>query len=79
MFFPAALESDFAGLLLLHLAAFAKERKLDRMGRAAGQGGFVSVARCADLVPYYGKVVVAGGEQIALFLHDGRIFALSNV
>jgi sulfoxide reductase heme-binding subunit YedZ len=78
-FFPAALGVGFAGLLLLHLAAFAKEQKLDRMRRAAKQDGFVSVARCADLVPDNGKVVLACGERIALFLHDGRIFALSNV
>jgi methionine sulfoxide reductase heme-binding subunit len=78
-FFPAALGVGFVGLMLLHLAAFSKEQKLDRMGRAAGQDGFVSAARCPDLVPDSGKVVVAGGERIALFLHDGRIFALSNV
>ena len=31
-FFPAALGIGFVGLMLLHLAAFAKEQKLDRMG-----------------------------------------------
>ncbi|MFZ0709032.1 MAG: Rieske 2Fe-2S domain-containing protein [Terrimicrobiaceae bacterium] len=78
-FFPAALGVGFVGLMLLHLAAFTKEQKLDRMGRAVGQEGFAFVSRCADLVPDSGKVVVAHGERIALFLHDGRIFALSNV
>jgi len=77
--FPVVLGVGFAGLLILHLTAFAKEQKLDRTRRAAGQDGFVSAANCADLVPESGKVVVAGGERIALFLHDGRIFALSNV
>jgi methionine sulfoxide reductase heme-binding subunit len=77
--FPAALTMGFAGLVTLHLAAFAKELKLDWRRPASERDGFVFAARCADLVPETGKVIAAGGNRLALFLHQGRIFALSNV
>ena len=76
--FPAVLGAGFAGLVILHLATFAKELKLDLKGRANVRDGFAFAATCADLTPEMGKVITTGGERIALFLHDGSIFALSN-
>lgn len=77
--FPVILGAGFAGLITLHLAAFAKERRLDRTEKIAESDGFIPVATGAELVPDAGKVVVAGGKRIALFLHNGRVYALSNV
>jgi nitrite reductase/ring-hydroxylating ferredoxin subunit/DMSO/TMAO reductase YedYZ heme-binding membrane subunit len=79
LLFPATLGIGFAGLVILHLAAFAKEFKLDRTSPASGRDGFVFAAKCADLLPETGRVVVAGGKRIALLLREGRLFALSNV
>jgi len=76
--FPAVLAAGLAGLVFLHLTAFANEFKLDRKRRAHVRDGFAFGATCADLIPETGKVIAATGERIALFLHDGRIFALSN-
>jgi sulfoxide reductase heme-binding subunit YedZ len=77
--FPALLGAGFAGLMILHLTAFVREQKIDRLERTAEEDGFVPVATSADLVLDSGKIVVAGGERIALFLRNDRIFALSNV
>lgn len=77
--FPIVLGFGFAGVAGLHLAAFAKERKVDRMRSAAIRDGFVFAARSADMAPDSGKVAVVNGERIALFLREGKIFALSNV
>ncbi len=79
LIFPLILGIGFAVLLILHGAAFAKEFTFDRAGGPGSRAGFVLAAKRADLVPETGKVVVAAGKRIALFLHDGRIFALSNV
>lgn len=76
---PTILGVGFVGLTGLHLAAFARERKVDHLRNEAIRDGFVLVAPCAGMQPDHGKVVVANGERIALFLREGRIFALSNV
>ncbi|HEY5894247.1 MAG TPA: Rieske 2Fe-2S domain-containing protein [Chthoniobacterales bacterium] len=77
--FPVVLGLGFAGVAGLHLAAFTKERKVDRMRNEATNAGFVRAGRCADMEPDCGKVVVVSEERLALFLHEGKLFALSNV
>ncbi|MGH8047792.1 MAG: Rieske 2Fe-2S domain-containing protein [Chthoniobacterales bacterium] len=77
--FPILLGLGFVALVTLHLAAFAKERKLDRQRAEATADGFLQVARCGDLEEDCGKVVMAGEERLALFLREGKVFAISNV
>lgn len=38
-----------------------------------------AVCKAAELAPGKGKLVEAGGEQVALFLVDGRVHAIDNV
>ncbi len=44
-FFPALLGAGFAGLITLHLVAFAKEKRLDCGKRAAERDGFIPSTR----------------------------------
>jgi DMSO/TMAO reductase YedYZ heme-binding membrane subunit/nitrite reductase/ring-hydroxylating ferredoxin subunit len=73
------LGSGFAVVVSLHLAAFARERRIDRQRILARDDGFVPVLRADGLEEGIGKVVMAGHQRVALFLREGRIFALSNV
>jgi len=77
--FPLLLGLGFCAIVGCHLAAFARERRRDRERAAAASDGFVLAARAQELSPDAGKVVVVNGERIALFLQEGRVFALSNV
>ncbi len=77
--FPILLGTGFVALMALHLAAAAKERALDRRASELAGEGFEKVAYVRDLSENEGRVVVAGGKRFALFVRDGRLFALSNV
>ncbi len=76
---PVFLAIGFCGLVVLHFLAATKERRLDRLLNQAGVEGFTQVATIRELTEGMGKVVVAGGVRYALFVRNGRIFALSNV
>jgi DMSO/TMAO reductase YedYZ heme-binding membrane subunit/nitrite reductase/ring-hydroxylating ferredoxin subunit len=73
------LAAGFFVLISLHLAAFAKERKLDRVRAVARADGFVKAARVEELSEGIGHVAMCGDQRVALFLEQGRIYALSNV
>ncbi|MCW5980642.1 MAG: ferric reductase-like transmembrane domain-containing protein [Bryobacteraceae bacterium] len=68
-----------ACVLSLHLAAAAKERRVDERQPATGGDGFVEV--CAvEKIPLNRAVTVSlGGERVAVFRYDGKVSALSNV
>jgi nitrite reductase/ring-hydroxylating ferredoxin subunit/DMSO/TMAO reductase YedYZ heme-binding membrane subunit len=78
LLYPVLLGSGGLLLAVLHLGAWRAERRFDLRRQAAERDGFEPVAASADLEEGRGKVVVAGGMRIALFLHQGRLFALSN-
>jgi DMSO/TMAO reductase YedYZ heme-binding membrane subunit/nitrite reductase/ring-hydroxylating ferredoxin subunit len=77
--YPALLGAGFAILVALHLAAFARERKLDRRRTQAAADGFIPAGRCDELEEGRRRVVMAGDQRIALFLRGGKVFAISNV
>lgn len=77
--FPVLVGIGFVWLMVLHGLAFLKERRTDRLRHSASDDGYERVAGCGDLVEGVGRVVVVGGERVGLFLHEGRIFAISNV
>lgn len=77
--FPVALGAGWLGLTLLHLAAAAREARLDRSAARAREDGLDRVATCAEVPEGEGKVVVADGRRVALFRRAGRIYALANV
>ena len=77
--FPTVLLAGFLVVAGLHLAAARKESRLDREGSAAETDGLVAACSVDEVAESYGKVVVAAGQRIALFRHQGRIHATSNV
>lgn len=63
----------------LHLLAAARERRIDRALAAAGADGFVPVGRVEEIAEKRAKVVSLSGERVAVFRHDGKVSAISNV
>jgi nitrite reductase/ring-hydroxylating ferredoxin subunit/DMSO/TMAO reductase YedYZ heme-binding membrane subunit len=63
----------------LHLAAAARERRIDRAVTAAGADGFVAVGRVEEIPEKRAKIVSLSGERVAIFRHDGKVSAISNV
>jgi len=76
--YPVLLGLGFLVIVGPHLVAARKEHRIDSMRTSAEADGYHSVARAADLREGEGKVVVAGGKRYAVYLQDGRVFALSN-
>jgi sulfoxide reductase heme-binding subunit YedZ len=86
-----ALQSErsawYSGLLLaafavvagLHLLAARQERRLDRERQQAGCDGFVATVRTAEVAEGRARVVRVGGQRVALWRHQDRLFATSNV
>lgn len=79
MAIPILLGVGFVGLLVLHLLAAGRERRIDQRRSGMEADGYLRVASVSDLADGVGKVVTAGGVRFALFVKDGRVFALSNV
>jgi methionine sulfoxide reductase heme-binding subunit len=73
----AVLVLGMATLCGLHVAAAWQERRIDRVGKAAG--AFIPVCNWDDIPEGRAKVVALNGERIAVFRHDGTVSALSNV
>jgi len=69
----------FLFLTALHVAARVREIQKNRVNREAEADGFQRVLSAGELHEGVGRVVQVGGEKIALFAQDGRVFALSNV
>ena len=76
-----ALSLGFVAVVALHLTAAARENPLDAAApkSAAERDGFLSVCRIEDVSEGCGKVVNLGSERAAVFRHNGRYFASSNV
>jgi methionine sulfoxide reductase heme-binding subunit len=77
--YPALLASGFSVVSGLHLAAARKETKLDAAESTAQHDRFVNVCGVGEVAEGRGKVVVVGGQRVAVFRHQGRLFATSNV
>jgi nitrite reductase/ring-hydroxylating ferredoxin subunit len=70
--------AGLAGVAALHLVAGAREARRDREAPAADDG-WVAVCRADEIPAQRARIVVVGGERVAVFRYDGRISALSNV
>jgi sulfoxide reductase heme-binding subunit YedZ len=77
--YPVMLGLGFVVLSGLHLVAARKEMRLDSARKTAGEDGFVEVCTADDVLEGRGKVVVVSGQRVAVFRHQNRIFATSNV
>lgn len=69
----------FLAVTGLHLAAGVREVRRDRTSAEAAGEGFFDACAVSDLREGCGHTVVVGGSRIALFLQQGRVYALSNV
>ena len=67
----AVLGCGMAALIALHLAAARHEAAADRPSMDAGEFAAIPEGRA--------RVITIGGERIAVFRHEGRPYALSNV
>lgn len=77
---PVLMAVGFVVVVGLHLAAAQREGRVDAaLSPMADGDGFVDVAATGELIEGRARVVVVGGERIALWLHGGRTFATSNV
>jgi nitrite reductase/ring-hydroxylating ferredoxin subunit/DMSO/TMAO reductase YedYZ heme-binding membrane subunit len=74
-----ALGIGMIAVVVLHLAAAVKERRVDRRVVRAEAEGFVEVGKVESIPEKRAKVISAGGERIAVFRYDGKISAVSNV
>ena len=73
------LAVGFAAIAGLHGASWWQESRTDRARGDVTSDGFVDVAAAGELQEGCGRVVVAAGTRIALYRHEGRAFAMSNV
>lgn len=76
--YPALLGIGVVGLTLLHGLAWQREHVRDRAQAAIRAEGFELVGRVDELEENTGRVIVVGGERLALYLKNGRLYALSN-
>lgn len=79
LLYPIVMALGAVTILGLHLAAALREAKLDRRRKQLESEGFVAACSVAELRESRGKPVLVGGERLAVFRHEGKIFALSNV
>ncbi|MBN8246132.1 MAG: ferric reductase-like transmembrane domain-containing protein [Verrucomicrobia bacterium] len=77
--YPALLAVGFAVVAGVHLAAARKERRFDHAVPRAERDGFEQTCPVDAVAGNRGKVVLVGGQRVALFRHRDRIFATSNV
>jgi len=75
----AAMAASLALVLSVHLAAAWKERTLDEASLNKLEGNFVAACSVNEIPEKCAKVISVRGERVAIFKHDGKISALSNV
>ena len=63
----------------LHIAAAVRENEIDKSRVAVDEEGWEYVCCIDDIADNRAKIVVAGGERIAIFKYDGRLSAVHNV
>jgi nitrite reductase/ring-hydroxylating ferredoxin subunit len=67
------------GVYGLHLAAGWKERSADRAAVGPESEGYVRACAVGELEEGRGHSVWLGSERVAVFRHEGKVFATSNV
>ncbi len=77
--YPVLLGAGFIVVAALHLVAARKETTFDPRENSPEHEGFVQVCRADELAEGRAKVVLVNAERIAVWLHQGRAFASSNV
>ena len=73
------LACGFVWIVGLHLVAGLRERGLDRPLAADPDDGFVRACEVGEIREKRARIVCLAGERVAVFRHDGKISAVSNV
>ncbi len=79
LFYPVLLGLGFLVVASLHLIAARKEFRTDRRSESIREGGFVKACALQELEESKGHVAVVEGKRVAVYVQDGRVYALSNV
>lgn len=77
--YPVILAMGFAVTAALHLAAYRREKQADHAGTAELADGYVDACAVDDVREGRGRTVLVAGERVAIYLHEGRLYAVSNV
>ncbi|NJL29218.1 MAG: Rieske 2Fe-2S domain-containing protein [Thermoanaerobaculia bacterium] len=63
----------------LHVAAAAREAKIDRGALPARTDGWVDVCAVSEIPETRARIFPLSGERVAVFRYDGKVSAISNV
>lgn len=90
--YPSLLGTGMAALAALHLAAARREARGDRAARPAAHGAasptasagaddaeWIDAGPIGSIPENRARIVSVAGERVAIFRHDGRLSAISNV
>lgn len=66
-------------IIVLHLLAASKERKLDNQPFQLQKEGFVYVCNVNDIEDSRAKIFCVDKERIAVYRHENKLFAVHNV
>ncbi|MEP7377840.1 MAG: Rieske 2Fe-2S domain-containing protein [Chitinophagaceae bacterium] len=79
---PVFVVIIFAGaatLVILHLMAALKEKKIDNAAFTLEQEGFVYVCNVNDIEDSRAKIFCIDKERIAVYRHENKLYAIHNV
>lgn len=74
-----ALAVGMFAVLIVHLLAARREYAIDHRRHFSIEAGFVEVCRLDEIPEKRARTISLNGERIAIFKHDGKLSALSNV
>ncbi|HLP37232.1 Rieske 2Fe-2S domain-containing protein [Lacibacter sp.] len=77
--FVLILFTGSASLIILHLLAGLKERKIDKMKFKLKEDGFVYVCEADEIEDSRAKIFCIDQERIAVYRHEHKLYAIHNV
>jgi sulfoxide reductase heme-binding subunit YedZ len=77
--FVLILFTGSASLIILHLLAGLKERKIDKMKFKLKEDGFVYVCEADEIEDSRAKIFCIDQERIAVYRHENKLYAIHNV
>ncbi|QNA43490.1 Rieske 2Fe-2S domain-containing protein [Lacibacter sediminis] len=77
--FVLILFTGSASLIILHLLAGQKERKIDKMKFKLKEDGFVYVCEADEIEDSRAKIFCIDQERIAVYRHENKLYAIHNV
>lgn len=77
--FVLILFTGSASLIILHLLAGIKERKIDKMKFKLKEDGFVYVCEADEIEDSRAKIFCIDQERIAVYRHANKLYAVHNV